>query len=53
MLVERLDAVRNRLLDDPPPIDILAIGVWEQFRIDIDRELRAIQLQLASLCPPT
>jgi hypothetical protein len=39
-LVERLDEVRNRLLDEP---------AGEDLRLSVDRELRDIELRVAEL----
>jgi malate synthase len=51
-IVERIDTVRNRLLDDAPFLSERASLSWEDFRIELDRELRDIALTLASTCPP-
>ncbi len=45
-LVSRLDFVRDTILDENGDED------WEETRTRLDRELRAIQLELAALCPP-
>lgn len=51
-VVQRIDELRNKFLDDAPPIEARALLAWEEFRHEIDRELRDISLALASACPP-
>jgi hypothetical protein len=46
-LVERLDKVRESILDDLPP-NVLSL-LFEHRRIAWDRELREIELEVAAL----
>jgi hypothetical protein len=47
-IVRRLDEVRDRLLDYTPPN--LMSTRFEELRIELDRELREIAIEVAKLC---